>query len=318
MASIIGAMAASHSPLMINNFDEAPKEQKDNIVGGFDKLKEMVEQLKPDVILSIGNDHLRELDLSNMPQFIIGIGESNKTMGDFNLPKVTIRNHQGLAQHLLNYSLDHDFDLSYSVDLNLDHGHSQTLYYINPSFDIPVIPMIINSVAHPNASLKRCYRLGEVLRNAILSFEDDIKVLIVASGGLSHWPSTLSIFNGHPANLQSEDDQRMFAIISGKDHSDEAEQFRIQRSKKMSEEGKTGRVNAEWDRWFLKCFESGNITDIINLSWQDIMDNAGGGGQEVRNWVCLWGAINGVPAEVISYEPVREWVTGMAIASFKV
>ena len=41
-------------------------------------------------------------------------------------------------------------------------------------------------------------------------------------------------------------------------------------------------------------------------------DNAGNGGQEIRNWIALLGAVPGWKGEVLAYEPVPEWITGCA------
>jgi protocatechuate 4,5-dioxygenase beta chain len=41
-------------------------------------------------------------------------------------------------------------------------------------------------VQHPIPTLKRCYKFGKVLGQAIRSYPEDIKVVVLGTGGLSH------------------------------------------------------------------------------------------------------------------------------------
>ena len=48
------------------------------------------------------------------------------------------------------------------------------------------------------------------------------------------------------------------------------------------------------------------------LTWDEIERDGGNGGQEIRNWIALLGAVPGWKGEVLAYEPVAEWITGCA------
>jgi 3-O-methylgallate 3,4-dioxygenase len=53
---------------------------------------------------------------------------------------------------------------------------------------IPVIPIVLNTYYPPNQpSPRRCYRLGQAIREAIESHPEKLRVGVVASGGLSHF-----------------------------------------------------------------------------------------------------------------------------------
>ena len=49
-----------------------------------------------------------------------------------------------------------------------------------------VIPFAVGVLLFPIPSARRCYKLGQSLRRAIESYDEDIKVAIVGTGGLSH------------------------------------------------------------------------------------------------------------------------------------
>jgi protocatechuate 4,5-dioxygenase, beta chain len=72
----------------------------------------------------------------------------------------------------------------------------------------------------------------------------------------------------------------------------------------------TGRINAEWDHWVIDHIERGDVEPLLRLTWEDIERDGGNGGQEIRNYVALLGAVPGWKGEALAYEPVPEWITG--------
>ena len=53
---------------------------------------------------------------------------------------------------------------------------------------IPVVPVVLNTYYPPNQpSPRRCYRLGQAIREAIEGYAEGLRIGVVASGGLSHF-----------------------------------------------------------------------------------------------------------------------------------
>jgi gallate dioxygenase len=50
----------------------------------------------------------------------------------------------------------------------------------------PIVPLQIGVLQFPVPSAKRCWNLGQALRRAIESYPEDLRVVIVGTGGLSH------------------------------------------------------------------------------------------------------------------------------------
>jgi protocatechuate 4,5-dioxygenase beta chain len=48
------------------------------------------------------------------------------------------------------------------------------------------VPIAVNTVQHPLPSPSRCYKFGKALGKAIEAFPENIKVVLVGTGGLSH------------------------------------------------------------------------------------------------------------------------------------
>jgi aromatic ring-opening dioxygenase catalytic subunit (LigB family) len=49
-----------------------------------------------------------------------------------------------------------------------------------------VVPLFVNVLQEPQPKPSRCYKLGQSLRKAIESYPEDLKVVMVGTGGLSH------------------------------------------------------------------------------------------------------------------------------------
>jgi protocatechuate 4,5-dioxygenase, beta chain len=51
---------------------------------------------------------------------------------------------------------------------------------------IPIVPLAVNVILHPLPTPRRCWKLGQAVRRAILSYPEDLGVVVVGTGGLSH------------------------------------------------------------------------------------------------------------------------------------
>jgi gallate dioxygenase len=82
-----------------------------------------------------------------------------------------------------------DFDLSFFQHKALDHGCLSPLSLLTPpdeSWPIPIVPLQVGVLQFPAPSALRCLRLGQALRRAIDAWPRDARVVVVATGGLSH------------------------------------------------------------------------------------------------------------------------------------
>lgn len=78
---------------------------------------------------------------------------------------------------------------------------------------------------------------------------------------------------------------------------------------------RVGEIDEEFDRWFLDRLSRGALGDILDMD-DDELEEAGNGAHEIRSWLTLAGATGGRPARVLAYEPIKEWITGMAVVDY--
>jgi 2,3-dihydroxyphenylpropionate 1,2-dioxygenase len=310
MAEIIAGVAMSHSPLIMTS-EERGGEKGQRFIQKSKEMKKWLEEVGADVLVLISDDHFNHYFYNHMPTFTIGIGEC-EGLGDWLLPKYKVPVQQDLAKHILNMGLENNIDFSFTMSMKVDHGHTQGIYFLNPDLKIPVVPIAINTVAPPLPSMDRCFQLGNVLRKAIQSWDSDKKVAIAASGGLSHWVPVPKV------DSQKPEDQEMIHLMKNglsviTVPREEFYKGRIERVTKIE----SGPVNEKSDRDFLQLIANGDYETIRNWSYEEIEENFGNGGQEIRNWIALLGAVQNLEADVVYYEPIPEWVTGMGIVQFK-
>lgn len=78
-----------------------------------------------------------------------------------------------------------------------------------------------------------------------------------------------------------------------------------------------GNVNADFDKKVLDLCAVGDMEALFSLSDEEILREGGNGCVEIKNWFCAMGAMPGAKAELIAYEAMHEWITGMGFAELK-
>ena len=309
MAKIIAGVAMSHSPMIMTN-EEGGGEKGQRFLQTAAEMKKYLEATGADVMVLVSDDHFNSYFYDHMPSFTIGIGEC-EGWGDWQLPKYNIPVQQDLAKHILHTGLENNVDLAFTLKMKVDHGHTQGIYFLNPDLQIPVVPIAVNTSAPPLPTMDRCFQIGEVIRKAIESWDADLKVAIVASGGLSHWVPIPKIESEKP-----EDQFLVNVLKNGRQEIEQLDTYLKLRETNVTRI-KSGPVNEQIDREFLRLITEKNYPALRNWSADYIEENLGNGGQEIRNWLVLLGALQNFDTSVACYEPIPEWVTGMAIVQFR-
>ena len=193
MARIIGAIATSHTPTIGFAFDGAKQQDPvwKPIFEGYQPIADWLAEKKPDALFVIYNDHVSSFFFDHYSAFTLGIGEEYKVADEGGGPRglPPIKGHGKLARHIGKSLMADEFDMSFFQDKGLDHGCFSPLSVMmphDPEWPIPIVPLQVGVLQFPVPSAARCYKLGQALRTAIESYPEDIKVALVATGGLSH------------------------------------------------------------------------------------------------------------------------------------
>jgi len=158
---------------------------------GFERSKEWIARLKPDVCIVAYNDHMSAFSLEIVPTFAVGCAAefpiSDEGWGPRKVPPV--KGHPELASHIVQSVILDEFDLTIVNKMEVDHGLTVplTLMFGQPSeWPCPIVPLAVNVVVYPVPTGNRCYMLGKAIRKAVESFDEDLRVVIFGTGGMSH------------------------------------------------------------------------------------------------------------------------------------
>jgi aromatic ring-opening dioxygenase catalytic subunit (LigB family) len=222
MAELVGVFAASHGPMIAREWDNLTAATRTAIEAGFNRVGERLAAVRPDALVIVSPDHWVNFFLDNFPAFCVGIGDEHDGPPEPFLRKVfdhpVLPGHAGLGRHILQTALARDFDPSMSHRLRLDHGFCLPLWRMGVDPIPPIVPIVVNEIDDPMPTMRRCLAWGSLLRDAIDSYPEKLRVAVLATGGLSHFigepgmgeideafdRTCITLFqNGDPATLAS-------------------------------------------------------------------------------------------------------------------
>jgi len=197
MAKITASVYTSHIPAVGAAIDLGKTEEPywQPVFKGYEASKQWMKDNKPDVIILVYNDHATAFSLEMIPTFAIGMADKFQPAdeGWGPRPVPVVQGHPELAAHIAQSVIQQDFDLTIVNKMDVDHGLTVPLSLMcgqPPADDFhwpcPVIPFAVNVVQYPVPSGQRCFNLGQAIRRAVESFDEDLNVQIWGTGGMSH------------------------------------------------------------------------------------------------------------------------------------
>ena len=193
MARIIGGIGTSHVPTIAMAHDRGKQDDPDwkPLFKGYEPVAKWLAEKKPDVLFFCFNDHATTFFFDQYPTFALGVSEeyriADEGLGTRKIP--TLKSDAAFSRHIARSLIEDEFDIAVFQDVPLDHGlHSPLtmMWPTQPDWPGKVIPLVVNVIQAPLPKPIRCYKLGQSLRQAVLSYPRDLKVAIVGTGGLSH------------------------------------------------------------------------------------------------------------------------------------
>ncbi|MDG2087808.1 MAG: class III extradiol dioxygenase subunit beta [Arenicellaceae bacterium] len=193
MAKIVGAAMMSHVPLLGLAVDHAKKEEEyfKPVFNAFDVSKKWIEDINPDAIILVYNDHASAFSLDLIPTFAIGCAAefmpADEGFGRREVPIVP--GYPELAWHIAQSTILDEFDITIVNKMDVDHGLTVplSLMFGEPDeWPIPIIPLAVNVIQYPPPTGNRCLNLGKSIKRAVGSFPENKRVVIFGTGGMSH------------------------------------------------------------------------------------------------------------------------------------
>jgi protocatechuate 4,5-dioxygenase beta chain len=197
MARITASVYTSHVPAIGAAMDLCKTHEPywQPLFDGYQFSRQWIKDNPPDVVFLVYNDHATAFSLELIPTFAIGTAAeyevADEGWGPRPVPKVI--GHPDLASHIAQSVIQDDFDLTIVNKMVVDHGLTVPLSLMYGERDpkagawpCKVIPFAVNVVQYPVPSGRRCFQLGQAIRKAVESFDEDLNVQIWGTGGMSH------------------------------------------------------------------------------------------------------------------------------------
>lgn len=194
----------------------------------FNRLKADFSDACPDAVIIVSNDHPGELlEPSNVPALAVYCGDrvvsadERNSIGKTNRRTVLDPDSESfrkaskikgmdknnvwpgsskVAEHLIESLIGQQFDIGILREqedpARCGHGHGfgmAVTMLMDERRLTPIVPVYLN-IWPPNViTPSRCYDFGRALRAAVESMPDDLRIAVVASGGLSHFVTDVEI-----------------------------------------------------------------------------------------------------------------------------
>lgn len=276
MSTLVAAMAVAHVPSHTAYPELAPPDQLGRITAAWSSLRAKLAAAQPDIVVAISNDHFLNF-FPVQPAFCVGTGEA------YDMPAATHAQRLKLeTRSVAGSPAFAEHLLTVADDCRMPLAFSDDLIFID-EFSIP---------------------------QRFLDPENRMAWLPILTNCLNrNRPSPRTFFALGEVVVQAiarDDADRCVAVIAtgGLSHDPLGPNWCL--------------VDEAFDRRFLALLESGD-TDALFAEFtpEKILEPGKGGTPETLNWFAALGAVGaGARAEILCYEPVPAWATGVAYASW--
>ena len=187
MGNIVLGLAAPHNPNITSRPESISDEDRHRLLQGFERLNKTLVEASPDCLVVLTTDHMTNFFYHNNPLFCLAVsdtcsGPAPKELPQLGVPRATLKVDTKLARGLLHYGFENEIDFSYSEDFTLDHAFMVPLNFITPHMDLPIVPVHIGGLLQPGPTARRCYKLGQHIRQFVKdSYSGKVAVLVSGS-----------------------------------------------------------------------------------------------------------------------------------------
>lgn len=189
--SLVFAGACSHAPGITGRSQRADPAVRDKFYQNYDRMREAIEDTRPDAMIVIAAEHFANFFMNNMPSYCIGMGEEYEGPIEdeewLAIKRTKVPGAPGLSERIIERTMQY-VDVAYAQEWKFDHGIMVPLHFLTPRFDLPIIPANVNCQGPPLTPLHRAYEFGRALRRACDAVPE--RIALIGTGGISHWPCT--------------------------------------------------------------------------------------------------------------------------------
>ncbi|HYG41347.1 MAG TPA: hypothetical protein VEA17_00350 [Bordetella sp.] len=182
---IVGVAAVPHAPQFLSLPDTEDHTQVARVRDAMRAVGERLRTLQPDCIVVVSNDHGDHFVTHSTPAFCVHAADHadgmHKHRGDWALDA-------GMAYPLVQRMEEEGFDLAFTLGAKLPTAFTIPYEFMGFDREIPMTAIFLNAYVPPQPSPLRCHAFGQALARALTRMGK--RAVLIASGGLSHYPGT--------------------------------------------------------------------------------------------------------------------------------
>src|SRR5499433_4398048 len=184
VTTVIGGAMLPHAPQFFTLPPTEDRANVDRVRGVAAKIGDKLRELRPYLWIIFSNDHAEQFFHSVAPPFTVHVGGSAD--GHFAGHDFHWEIPSTIGFELVRQLYRQGFDPAFSSTAKIDYAIGIPLTHLG--VEDPVLPIYVNAYLPPQPSMERCYAFGQALARIVSAI--GMKTVVLASGGMSHYPGT--------------------------------------------------------------------------------------------------------------------------------
>jgi 2,3-dihydroxyphenylpropionate 1,2-dioxygenase len=184
ISSVIGGAMLPHAPQFFTLPDTEDKAVVARVREVAADIGRRLRALEPELWIIFSNDHAEQFFHTAAPPFTVHVG--GEAHGEFAGRKFHWEIPSETAFELVRQLYRQNFDPAFTSTAKIDYAIGIPLTHLGHIG--PVLPIYVNAYLPPQPTMERCYAFGQAVARTVTAL--GLKTIILASGGMSHFPGT--------------------------------------------------------------------------------------------------------------------------------
>jgi 2,3-dihydroxyphenylpropionate 1,2-dioxygenase len=183
-STVVGGAMLPHAPQFFTMPETEDRATVEHVRRVAAEIGDKLRALQPDLWIIFSNDHAEQFFHNSAPPFTIHVG--GEASGEFAGRKFHWKIPSEIGFELVRELYRQNFDPAFTSTAKIDYAIGIPLTHLG-HVD-PVLPIYVNAYLPPQPTMERCYAFGQAVARAVTAM--GLKTVILASGGMSHFPGT--------------------------------------------------------------------------------------------------------------------------------
>jgi 2,3-dihydroxyphenylpropionate 1,2-dioxygenase len=184
ISSVVGGAMLPHAPQFFTLPDTEDKAVVARVREVAADIGRRLRALEPELWIIFSNDHAEQFFHTAAPPFTVHVG--GQAHGEFAGRKFHWQIPSETAFELVRQLYRQNFDPAFTSTAKIDYAIGIPLTHLGHTG--PVLPIYVNAYLPPQPTMERCYAFGQAVARTVTAL--GLKTVILASGGMSHFPGT--------------------------------------------------------------------------------------------------------------------------------